>query len=521
MKGRSMATRFVTDKFGRAGLAAFGLLLAAALCAPTQAGAAPGNAQNGAKTYNKRCWWCHGKKGEANGPAAPFLVPPPRDFSLGVYKYKTSAPTTPLPRDEDLFNRITNGMPGTGMPAWNDVLSEQDRWDVVAYIKTLTDLFGKEPSPPALDFSKKKMGADQVEKGKKAFQEAKCFECHGQAGKGDLSKKLKEDSGIREWPRNLTKPWTFRGGYTPEDIFSRVSNGIPNTQMNSFAAATTGNGKLSEEDRWAVVNYVMSLADYSKQVKDGVTVVKGIARETLPKDENDPAWDTAPGTAYFLVPQIIQKERFFTPTNDGVKVKAFYNATEVAFLLELDDRTKSMPGDSVAESIAWDALTPDAMAIQMPIGTFAGNEKPYFGHGDPSHAVSMLYWSAGTVQAPNVTKLLDYTGSGKREEIDPKTAGFTSSASYKDGTWRVMMKRTLTTANKDKVTQLEPGQYVPIAFANWDGSNGEAGSKHTLTTWYWLLLMPPTGSEVVVIPLVVFFALVGGQLVASALMKKK
>ncbi|MBA1332882.1 hypothetical protein QQ73_18050, partial [Candidatus Endoriftia persephone str. Guaymas] len=30
----------------------------------------------------------------------------------------------------------------------------------------------------------------------------------------------------------------------------------------------------------------------------------------------------------------------------------------------------------------------------------------------------------------------------------------------------------------------------PISFANWDGSNGEVGSKHTLSTWYWLLLPP-------------------------------
>ena len=36
----------------------------------------------------------------------------------------------------------------------------------------------------------------------------------------------------------------------------------------------------------------------------------------------------------------------------------------------------------------------------------------------------------------------------------------------------------------------EEGRYIPISFANWDGSNGEAGSKHTLTSWYWLLLPP-------------------------------
>jgi hypothetical protein len=36
----------------------------------------------------------------------------------------------------------------------------------------------------------------------------------------------------------------------------------------------------------------------------------------------------------------------------------------------------------------------------------------------------------------------------------------------------------------------DEGRFIPISFANWDGSNGEAGLKHTLTTWYWLILPP-------------------------------
>jgi hypothetical protein len=33
-----------------------------------------------------------------------------------------------------------------------------------------------------------------------------------------------------------------------------------------------------------------------------------------------------------------------------------------------------------------------------------------------------------------------------------------------------------------------------VAFAAWDGSNSESGSRHTLTTWYWLLLKPAAGN---------------------------
>lgn len=36
-----------------------------------------------------------------------------------------------------------------------------------------------------------------------------------------------------------------------------------------------------------------------------------------------------------------------------------------------------------------------------------------------------------------------------------------------------------------------------MSFANWEGNNGEIGSKHTLTTWYWLLLPPDTNNTLV------------------------
>ncbi|MFQ5430868.1 MAG: c-type cytochrome, partial [Nitrospinota bacterium] len=501
----------------RAGYIAVALLLTFAVASPLQA--ATGNAANGKKIYMKKCKWCHGVEGEADGPAAEFLIPPPRNFAEGVYKYNTSKydPDISIPRDEDIFNRISEGMPGTGMPSWKEVLKEQERWDLVAFVKSLTDLFEGEANPPQIDYSGKiPSSPESIERGHKLFEDAKCWECHGREGKGDTMKKLKEDSGARVWPRNFSKPWTFRGGYTAEDIFSRITNGIPNTPMPSFHAEKTGTGKLSVEDRWHVVNYVMSLADENRMVKEGQIVIKGVSREAMPKDENDPAWNEVSGTAFRLVPQIIQKDRFFIPANDLVIVKTVYTEKEIAFLLELDDRTKSIPGDNIAEAISWDGFSPDAMAIQTPVVIPKLMEKPYFGHGDGSHAVSMLYWNSGSVEKPGTAKMFTAKGSKSMEESDVSAAGFSVSASYHDGTWRVMMKRNLTTPNKEKDTQFEVGRYIPIAFADWDGSNGERGSKHTMTTWYWLLLQPETGSKVVTYPGAAFILLVLGQFLFSA-----
>ena len=59
--------------------------------------------------YQLRCAVCHGETGAGDGPAAEFLYPRPRDFSGGLWKYKTSPGDLP-PRDIDLFNTIKTGL---------------------------------------------------------------------------------------------------------------------------------------------------------------------------------------------------------------------------------------------------------------------------------------------------------------------------------------------------------------------------------------------------------------------------
>ena len=493
----------------------------AALAGPALAAA--GDVKNGEAVYMKRCWWCHGKEGEADGPGADFMIPPPRNFADGVYKYKSAGPDSDLPRDEDIFRMISDGMPGTSMPSWKETLSEKDRWDLVAFLKTLSDMFEDEPNPKEMSYGTPvASSAESIAKGKQLFKDAKCFECHGEGGKGNTIKKLKEESGAKLWPRNLTQPWTFRSGTDPKDIFARITSGIPNTPMPAHAADQTGAGKLSVEDRWHVVNYVMSLADHRMETKEGEIVVKGVYRETLPKDENDPAWDIAEGTAFFLVPQIIQDERIFDPSNGSILMKATFTDKEVAFLLEWDDRTHSVKGDANAANLAWGDLGPDAVAIQTPLDVDnLASGKPYFGHGDASRPVSMMYWNSGDTENGQSGAMFSAIGSGTKDASDTAAAGFTATGSYDAGTWKVMMRRNLVTDAKDKDTQFAAGKYIPIAFANWDGSNGEAGSKHTMTTWRWLLLKPETGSAVVVYPLMVFVLLVAGQFIFSMVGRKE
>ncbi len=99
-----------------------------------------GNAEQGEVVYIKRCLQCHGDEGDGLGPAADFLNPPPRDFTLGLFKFKTTAFDEDLPNDADLLRMIRDGMPGTAMPGWGDMLSEQDMLDVIAYIKIFAEI---------------------------------------------------------------------------------------------------------------------------------------------------------------------------------------------------------------------------------------------------------------------------------------------------------------------------------------------------------------------------------------------
>ncbi len=123
------------------------VLAVAALALLGEAAAAQiGDADRGEEIYARRCVGCHGEEGDGEGPAAERLNPPPRDFSLGLYKIKTTAFDDDISNDADLMRMIRDGMPGTAMPGWSDVLSERDMLDLIAYIKTFAGFEEEEPS---------------------------------------------------------------------------------------------------------------------------------------------------------------------------------------------------------------------------------------------------------------------------------------------------------------------------------------------------------------------------------------
>ena len=477
--------------------------LSMALCAVALAESA--DADRGAEIYARRCVLCHGEDGDGLGPAAERLNPPPRDFTFGQYKIKSTGFDDIVPNDNDLFRMISDGMPGTAMPGWGDMLSDQDIRDLIAYIKVFAGLEEETPSMQVDYGTQVDSSPESIARGKELFHEGdRCSECHGENGKGDAIKGLKDDSGFRTWPRNLTKPWTFRASNDPKDIYTRISTGIAGTQMPSFADPVSKK-KLGTEERWHVANYVNSLAKTEEVVRPENTVVKASKLEgALPEAPGDERWASTEPTSFFLVPQIIAAERFFTPSNDTITVRAMYNDDEVAVLLEWDDRTKSIPGEEMAEKIADDDISPDAVAIQLPVNVPTGAEKPYFLMGDAVHAVNLWRWTSGTTDVPESITLMTGRGFEDIETRDAAALGIRALGNYEAGTWRVVIKRPLTTSDPEQDIQFVEGAFIPVAFAAWDGSNSESGTRHTLTTWYWLLLKPASGNTPLLAALAAF-----------------
>ena len=226
----------------------------------------------------------------ATAPAAAFFQKDrPRNFTVGVFKFRLT-PSGSLPDDGDLLRTITRGVRGTAMPSWHE-LPQKDILSVIQYIKYVLAADHSDPKKPYLYFVEEPTKppiyigqppaptAELLKKGKDVWQAAKCWECHGQAGKGDGEKAagLKDDLGFPIPPANLTTG-QFKSGPNVKDIFRTMSTGLSGTPMPSFSDT------VSEEDRWALSYFVLSLSAFKDPLTGEQMKISQADRERL----NDP-----------------------------------------------------------------------------------------------------------------------------------------------------------------------------------------------------------------------------------------
>lgn len=103
--------------------------------------ASPKSVDKGKVVYDKmKCWECHGYEGKGDGPKSAEIVDDwgkkllPFNFVTGSLKRGSTA--------ENIYMTFTAGLDGTGMPSYEDSLSEEDRWNLVSYTLKLMGMAG-------------------------------------------------------------------------------------------------------------------------------------------------------------------------------------------------------------------------------------------------------------------------------------------------------------------------------------------------------------------------------------------
>src|SRR3990170_6693935 len=82
--------------------------------------ARPDELKAGKFIYERSCAICHGPRGAGDGLAAAQLDPAPRDFTRGLFKFR-STPSGTMPTLEDLARPVPQGVTGTPMNQWSEL----------------------------------------------------------------------------------------------------------------------------------------------------------------------------------------------------------------------------------------------------------------------------------------------------------------------------------------------------------------------------------------------------------------
>ena len=462
----------------------------------------------GRNIYLHMCVFCHGEDGNGGGEAVKYLYPWPRDFREGIFKFR-STPTGTLPRDEDLYRTIINGVPGTSMPAWGDALSPEDTWALINHIKNFSPRFKKEPQGEKVKFGKIfPSTAKMVARGKELFKELKCVRCHGESLKGDgeLSESLIDAWKHAVFVQDITNPHYFKSGHKPEDLFRTITTGLDGTPMGSYI-------HVPEEDRWALVHFIRSkLVKEFKEAEfetDLYSLPVGVELSTNPFSS---VWNGVATTNLVLRPLSARRGAV-----EFINVASVNNGEQLAVRLQWDDPTHDAFSELRSD------IFRDGVAVQFALGAVTlhthGHNEPFFGMGNRNKPVNLWHWKAGldeTLEAEddleyagggvdmdaliyggimsNPVSKLNTTGDNPVEELNaegfgtvtpqpPENQNVEGSGEWKDGVWTVVFLRDMPKTGKwdvDFARRIDPAL---VAFAVWDGIKEDRNGRKVISVW--------------------------------------
>ena len=267
----------------------------------------------GKELYDVNCAHCHGEKGDGAGYGAPFLVPPPRDFVAAQYKFRTTA-SGQLPTDDDIFRTISRGATGTGMPPWQYLLDDDDRWALVDYVKTFSPRLNANPPRTAMRIGQPSSADRDIDNGREVYVKMQCAKCHGDDGRGvgPSSASLLDAKGKYINTRDFTFATSYRTGFSEREIVRTMETGMNGTPMPSYS------GVISPKDQHDMVAYLMTMASHGSgnQRRQVARSMQGVGQPTRVIAVREHAWKFEPSEIRIKAGEVVKIE--FSTTDNGL-----------------------------------------------------------------------------------------------------------------------------------------------------------------------------------------------------------
>jgi cytochrome c oxidase cbb3-type subunit 2 len=250
-------------------------------------GKVTGHAQDAKMTYRRFCTGCHGDLGDGEGENAAWLDPKPRNFTLATFKCR-STPSGTLPTDEDLYNTVGRGLQSSNMPSWNP-LSDQQRIDLVAYVKHFSDRWKTEKSGAPIEMpAEPAVTAERIQAGQELFKKLECWKCHGVEGRanGPSADTLTDDQNRAIKPFNFHDQTKFKCGSENRDLYRIFMTGLDGTPMPSFM------DNVKPDEAWDLVFYLRTLQPATTANRKEKEIAKQLGLK--PINPNAPATPSEP-----------------------------------------------------------------------------------------------------------------------------------------------------------------------------------------------------------------------------------
>lgn len=413
--------------------------------------------EKGEMLYDIHCASCHGSTGDGKGPVAQYLWPKPRDFTSGIFKYRTTRGA--VPSDIDILQTMKKGIPGTSMPGW-ELLGMDEWFSILAHVKSFSPRLMSEKPGPGIDIPEEpKTTPASVQEGRLLYEKSSCVACHGPKGLGDGPGAviLQDVWGDRIAPRDLTRgplKWGNSGG----EIYRSLMIGIPGTPMPGFEQTFT-RGQL-----WSLVHYLQSIQEKIPEGFDPAKPHRNLIAVTrtggeIPLDDEADAWMDAREIPVFLKP--LWQE---TGATEWLTVKGLHNEKEIAFYIEWED-----------DQVTLGPEQKDGVAIQFPLDKISNPmDLPYLGMGSEAEKVNIWEWRAGTFRDLNAA------GIGRVTSQAETAQNVTGKGLYANGIWRVILKRSLHPEGMLDAPITKTGY---LSFGLWDGDLPKHQGPEAFSEW--------------------------------------